>query len=93
MIDESQEGGDIVSDGRGYTYYFKIDYPDSTRRPGTVRPVSHRPGRLQDVPGTVCFSRLMQTLKVTSRWRNISEKLVIFVASFNHFSSYVLFIT
>jgi hypothetical protein len=28
MIDESQEGGDIVSDGRGYTYFFKIDYPN-----------------------------------------------------------------
>ena len=25
MIDESQKGGDIVSDGRGFTYFFKID--------------------------------------------------------------------
>ncbi len=28
MIDESQKGGDIVSDGRGYTYFFKINYPN-----------------------------------------------------------------
>ena len=28
MIGASRKGGDIVSDGRGYTYSFQLDYPN-----------------------------------------------------------------
>jgi hypothetical protein len=45
----------VVSEENSLNYDHLV--PDSTRRPGTVQPLSHRPGCFQDVLGTVCFSK------------------------------------